>query len=234
MCLTSRCLAILSATSRSLLASVLLIATGFPAFAEDENKQQQLVDQAQLTFDRFLAEPGLASSYRTKPDDVKAFLIVPRLLRGAVVIGASGGSGVLLARDFVKGGWSPPAFYTMSSASIGAQIGADSSEVILIVQTFTALERFSGKGTTRIGLDAGLTIGSYGEGGVTAYDLVSFAWSKGGFLGLTFAGLAITASPKDNESYYGRPVKPEEILSNKAVTNPGADSLRAKLSGLIP
>lgn len=216
------------------LSGSLLAGSATRSSAEEINQQQQLVEQATLTFERFLAEPGLAAGYRVKPDNMKAVFIVPKLWRGAFVVGGSGGRGLLLARDFLKGGWSPPAFYTMSSTSFGPQIGVDSSELILIVQTFSALERFSGKGTARLGVDGGFTVGSYGEGGTTGVDVISFAWSKGAFMGFSLQGFAISASPKDNESYYAAPVNPEEILSNKIAAPPGAAQLRAALSGLIP
>jgi lipid-binding SYLF domain-containing protein len=134
----------------------------------------------------------------------------------------------------VKGGWSPPAFYTMSVGSFGLQAGVDSSEVVLVVQTFSGLERFYGLGTVKAGLEAGLTIGPLGEGGATGLDIVSFSWSKGVFAGMSFEGLAITASSHDNEAYYGlAPVKPEQILSNGPITNPGANELRATVGRMI-
>jgi lipid-binding SYLF domain-containing protein len=140
---------------------------------------------------------------------------------------------VLLARDFVKGGWSAPAFYTMSVGSFGLQAGVDSSEVVLIIQTFSALERFYGLGTAKLGLDAGITFGTIGEGGTTGFDIVSFSWSKGVFGGMSLEGLAITAAGGDNEAYYGAHVKPEAILSNGSITNPGADALRATVERMI-
>jgi len=224
----------------SAAATLLLFCMTLPAMnvsltlAEEASEQQQLIDQAISTFERFMAEPGLAAGYRLKPDSMKAVFIVPKLWRGALVVGGSGGRGVLIARDLLKGGWSPPAFYTMSSTSFGPQVGVDSSELILIVQTFSALERFSGKGTARLGVDGGFTVGAFGEGGTTGLDLISFAWSKGVFVGFSLQGFAITASAKDNHAYYGTPVNPEEILANKTVTNPGADRLRATLAKLLP
>lgn len=197
-------------------------------------EQQRLVEEATVTFERFLDDPRLASWYRAQGKNIKAVFIVPRFLRGAFLIGAAGGKGVLLAQDFVHGGWSPPAFYGMSVASFGAQAGADSSEVVLIVQTFSAIERFYGSGTVKMGLDAGLTMGTLGEGGTTGLDIVSFTWSKGAFAGMALNGLAITAMDSANEAYYGMPVKPEEILSNGSVKNTGADRLRASVGRLIP
>ena len=201
-----------------------------PARAGDVREQQQLVDRAKLTFDRFQTDAKLASWFRTEAKDMKAIFIVPQLLRGAFVVGASGGSGVLLARDFVKGGWSPPAFYRMSAGSVGFQAGADASELLLVINTFAGLERFYGGGTFKLGVDSGVSVGSIGEGGTAGLDVVSFASSKGAFLGMSLAGFAISALSDANETYYGTAVKPEQILANGPITNPGADELRAAVS----
>ncbi len=201
-----------------------------PARAGDVREQQQLVDRAKLTFDRFQSDAKLASWFRTEAKNMKAIFIVPQLLRGALGVGVSGGSGVLLARDFVKGGWSPPAFYTMSAGSVGFQLGADASEVLLVVNTFAGLERFYGGGAFKLGLESGVSVGSIGEGGTAGLDVVSFASSKGAFLGMSLSGFAISASSDANATYYGTAVKPEQILANGPITNSGADELRAAVS----
>ena len=216
----------------ALLPSVLIGFTPIGAVAGDLSAQQQLVEKAKLTFDRFLADRTTKTWYRKEARNVTAVYIVPQFLRGAFIVGAAGGSGVLLARDFVKGGWSPPAFYRMSTASIGAQAGADSSEVVLLVLTHAGLERFHGTGTFRLGLDAGMTVGSLSDGGVDGVDVISFAWSKGVFAGMSFDGVGITAAPGDNHAYYGRSVEPEQIFKG-AVTNAQADELRAAVSRMI-
>jgi lipid-binding SYLF domain-containing protein len=212
---------------------VLLLSTPGTWAAERSSEQQRLVEEATLTFERFLEQPGVGAWYLTEARNAKAVLIVPRLLEGALGLGVAGGSGVLLAHDFVKGGWSPPAFYTLSIASVGLQAGAQSSEVVLIIQTFSGLERFYGMGTARLGLDAGFTVGPFGEGGTTALDIVSFSWSKGLYVGMSLAGMAVTASGGDNEAYYGVRVKPEDILSNGIVTNAGADRLRETVGRMM-
>ncbi|HET6674413.1 MAG TPA: YSC84-related protein, partial [Nitrospiraceae bacterium] len=101
------------------------------------------------------------------------------------------------------------------------------------IQTFSGLEQFYGSGTAKLGLDAGITLGPLGEGGTTGLDIVSFSWSKGLFGGMSVEGLAITAVGSDNEAYYGAPVKPEEILSNSSLTNPGAEALRKTVERLV-
>ncbi|MGH9783437.1 MAG: lipid-binding SYLF domain-containing protein, partial [Terriglobia bacterium] len=135
-----------------LLAGTLFVQIPIRANAADPAEQQQLVEKATLTFDRFLSDRTTKAWYRKEGRKVTAVFIVPQFLRGAFLVGAAGGTGVLLARDLVKGGWSPPSFYRMSTASIGAQAGADSSEVVLLVLTQAGLERFHGTGTFRLGL----------------------------------------------------------------------------------
>jgi lipid-binding SYLF domain-containing protein len=201
--------------------------------AADAADEQRLVDEATQTFQRFLETPGLASWYVAHGKSVKAVFIVPKFLRGAFLIGAAGGKGVLLAQDFVNGGWSHPAFYGMSVASVGPQAGIDASEVVMIIQTHGGLERFYGAGTVRLGLDAGLTLGPWGEGGASALDIITFTWSKGLFGGMSLDGLAVSAADRSNETYYGSAVKPEQILTTNTFSNPGADRLRATVGRII-
>ena len=78
----------------------------------------------------------------------------------------------------------------MSVASVGPQAGIDASEVVMIIQTHAGLERFYGAGTVRLGVDAGLTLGPWGEGGAAGLDIVTFVWSKGLFGTLTSASEA--------------------------------------------
>jgi lipid-binding SYLF domain-containing protein len=205
---------------------LIILLPGCATTPSSPAEQQRLVEEAALTFERFLDHPENAFWYRGQQKSIKAVLIVPRLVRGAFVVGAAGGNGVLLARDFVNGGWSPPAFYSLDIGSVGLQAGADVSEVILIVQSFAGLERFYGTGTFRLGLDAGLTTGTVGEGGTAGRDIVTFASSKGLFGGISLDGMAITASEKANEAYYGNRRKPEDILPDSTVDKPGTERLR--------
>ena len=55
-----------------------------------------------------------------------------------------------------------------------------------------------GGGTFKLGVDSGLSIGPLGEGGTAGLDIVSFARSKGVFLGLSLSGFAISASSDAN------------------------------------
>ena len=83
----------------------------------------------------------------------KAILIVPQLLKGALILGFEGGTGVLLVRDEKTGAWSQPAFYKLRTGSLGLQIGAESSDMVFLVMTTKGVESFY-TSSFRLGGDA--------------------------------------------------------------------------------
>jgi lipid-binding SYLF domain-containing protein len=68
--------------------------------------------------------------------------------------------------------------------------------------------------------------------GMTA-DIVSYGRTKGAFAGMAVEGLVIAVSDESNESYYGKPVRPVDILVKRAVSNPKSADLQAAATGLM-
>ena len=193
-------------------------------------KQQALVDKARITVDSFVADPNM-TWLRAHLKDVKGVLITPELLKGGFIVGGSGGSGVLLARDEKTGRWSEPSFYTMGAASLGFQIGAQKAEVILMIMTRRALESLY-TSSVKLGGDFSVAAGPVGVGaatkGVTAH-IVSYARTKGAFVGVSLEGAVVKVSDKSNSAYYGKPVRPVDILVTQKVSNPKSANLRKAL-----
>ena len=223
--------------SRLLGIALIVVITMFgpmSALTADFTDQQQLVDKARLTIEAFGANPDLRREVRNDIQEVKGVFIVPQLLRGAFVFGGRGGSGVLLVRD-EKGGWSQPAFYSIGSVSFGFQAGADASQMVFLVRTTRGLEQFY-KHDFKLGLDAGVTAGPVGEGGgiqgVTV-DLISYTSSKGLFGGMALDGALIAVSDDSNAAYYGKEVRPTDILVKRSVENSKADDLRGAVAKVL-
>jgi lipid-binding SYLF domain-containing protein len=74
--------------------------------------------------------------------ETKGLLIAPSILKAGFGIGGSGGSGVLIVKDPKTGQWSQPAFYTLGSVSFGLQFGGEDSELIMMVRTQKAVDKF--------------------------------------------------------------------------------------------
>jgi lipid-binding SYLF domain-containing protein len=160
--------------------------------------------------------------------EAKALFIVPQFLRGAFVFGGAGGSGVLIVRDEKTKKWSEPAFYTIGSASFGLQIGGDVSELVFVVRTQKGLEEFY-RTDFKLGADASVAAGPEG-GGASAKgimgDLVGYARKKGAFVGISVDGSMVAVSDESNADYYGKAVRPTDIIVKQTVSNPKSADLR--------
>jgi lipid-binding SYLF domain-containing protein len=200
-----------------LTAAIVVASTGAVPLAAS-TEQQQLVDKAKLTVEAFAADPQ-QEDVRQWVASAKGVFIVPEVLRGAFVFGGAGGGGVLLVRDEKSRSWSQPAFYNIGAVSFGLQKG---------------LEEFY-RSDFKLGADVGVAIGPLGSsasmGGISA-DLVSFGRSKGAFMGMALDGSMIAVSDGSNAAYYGKIVRPTDIVVKKSVSNPGSAELRRTITEL--
>ena len=227
-------------TTRLPLMAAVLIGTmvaisATSALAADTLEQQQLVDKAKMTVEAFAADPSVRTATRELKGEARALFIVPQFMRGAFVFGGAGGSGVLLVRDEKTKKWSEPAFYTIGSASFGLQIGGDVSEMIFVVRNQKGLEEFY-RSDFKLGADASMALGPVGEGasvkGITA-DLIAYAKKKGAFVGMAVDGSIITVSDDSNAAYYGKPVRPTDIIVKQSVSTPKSADLRNAAAKLM-
>lgn len=220
-------------TPLMVLMVVLSTVCCIPVAAQDDY-QQVLVDQASLTLKQFLSDQAM-SYLRNNIRFAKGVLITPSLFKAAFWIGGSGGRGLLMVRDPRTNAWSGPAFYTVGGGSLGVQFGASTSEVVMMVMTQKGIDSLY---TTTFKLGGGVSAvaGPVGIGaeGATApnlsADFLSFARSKGAFIGAALDGAVISVNSDYNKAYYGKPVRPVDVFEKKDVHNPGAEQLRAQLA----
>lgn len=190
---------------------------------------EQLVRTAQTTLDNFHNDPEM-SWLRDNFKKARGVVVSPRVTRAAFVFGGSGGDAVVLARDGTTGRWVGPAFYNMGAGSVGFQIGADVSEVVILVMSDKALNALLSS-SFKLGGDASVAAGPVGVGtssSVTA-DMVSFARSKGVYAGLSLDGAVIKPDAGANEAFYGKAVSPVDILVRHTVNNSAAAPLQQSL-----
>lgn len=218
------------------LAVSMLIFLALPASADARSKEgmrheretSQMVEKARFTLDSFMADSSM-DAFRDLVKQAKGVLIVPQLLKGAFIVGASGGSGVFLVRDETTEQWLGPAFYTIGGASFGFQIGGQSSEVILLAMTDRGVTSLLAN-SLKLGADVGVAVGPVGAG-VSAStanlsaDILTFSRSKGLYGGISLDGAVVAVRNEWNEAYYGKPVSTTDIFVRREVTNPQAMAL---------
>jgi len=215
----------------SLITTVFFLASPLVtnARATTYHELENLVNKATKTFYDFMADPDMGW-VRSNLKKAKAILIIPASYKGGFIFGAEGGTGVLLARDEKTSKWSYPAFYTMGSVSFGLQIGGKVSEIILLIMTERGKAALLSP-SFKLGADISVAAGPVGAGAeAKTFDVLAFARSKGVFGGISVSGAVITARGSMNEIYYGKKVRPVDILYLHAVSNKQADKLIAAVS----
>jgi lipid-binding SYLF domain-containing protein len=148
-----------------------------------------------------------------------AVAVIPNVVKIGFTIGARRGRGILVVRQD-DNSWSNPAFITMTGGSIGFQIGAQSTDVILVFRTRKGVERIA-NGKFTLGADASIAAGPVGRQASVATDIrfqaevVSYSRNRGLFAGVAFEGAGVTMDRKANTAFYGSSsMTPEQIFAS--------------------
>jgi lipid-binding SYLF domain-containing protein len=194
---------------------------------------RQLVEKARMTLESFAGAKEM-EGFRSLMKDAQGIFVSPQVLRGAFILGASGGSGVFLVRDKNKGDWTGPAFYTVGEASFGLQIGGDASEVVLLAMTQRGVMALLSS-SVKLGADIGIAVGPVGAGADAATanlsaDIISFSRSKGLYGGVSLEGAVVAVREGLNRAYYGKSASPSDILIARSVKNDHAAGLRSMVT----
>jgi len=220
----------------ALLLSLLLALTAGPTAAtasSEEHELKGLIERSTTTLENFVTDSNMAW-FRDHIKEAKGVFIIPRMWKGAFFFGGEGGTGVFLVKNDTTGEWSNPAFYTMGTASVGFQFGVQASEIVMLAMSQRGVESMLSN-TFKLGADVSVAAGPVGAGveGATAVlsaDMLTFARAKGLFGGISLEGAVIAVRDEENRHYYGKDVRPTDILMMRTVSNPQSSGLRAALA----
>jgi lipid-binding SYLF domain-containing protein len=203
--------------------AALLLAGCSSAPTQEETKAR--VDDAEKTLTDFVRDPQM-TWLQQHLHEAKAIMISPQILQAGFVVGGSGGSLLVIARNRAGSGWNGPAFYHMGTGSIGLQAGAQAAQMVALVMTDKALNSLLST-SFKLGGDVSIAAGPVGGGAaapVTA-DIVTYTRTKGLYGGINLDGTVITIDDKKNTAFYGRTTTPVEILIERSAHNPYGQKL---------
>ena len=89
-----------------IFVAVLLFAATPQALAQQKGEAQGIVDKALITLNGFMNDKDY-TWLKNNLNRAEGILIFPQVLKAGFILGGSGGTGVLLAKD-EKGTWSQP------------------------------------------------------------------------------------------------------------------------------
>lgn len=143
------------------------------------------------------------------------------ILKAGFVWSGRAGTGVVVAR-LPDGSWSAPSAIGVGGAGFGAQIGAQLTDCVFILNSLEAVEAFAKKGNVTLGANISIAAGPTGraaEGSATMGKQVaiapiySYSKTKGLFAGISFEGSIIGTRSEANDKFYGFKVNANDLLS---------------------
>ncbi len=218
-------------------ATTLLAVLALPAATvQAQFRETVTMDTATVVFQEIMGIPeqGIPPSLLS---GAQAIAIVPNVIKAGFLVGGRFGRGVVVVRD-QNGAWSNPVFVTIAGGSLGFQIGAQATDLVLVFKNRRSLDSFlMGRGKFTLGADAAVAAGPVGrqlEAGTDALlssEIYSYSRSRGLFAGVSLEGAALSLDWRANVAFYGQVISPAEILAGVELKVPQAAArLKAWLS----
>ena len=219
------------------LMIAILMATALaltPLLAADNEPAQRLKDAATV-----LSEV-MATPDKGIPEDLLAnahcIVIVPDLKTAAFVVGGKYGKGYLSCRRTSEAGWSAPATVRIEGGSVGFQIGASSTDLVMLVMTDRGADKLLSSAFT-LGAEGSVAAGPVGRTATAQTDaqlhadILSWSRSQGLFAGLALEGATLRQDLDDNATLYGQRLENRDIVRNGVAAPEAAAKLIALLNG---
>ncbi len=149
-------------------------------------------------------------------DHAKCVVVLPGVIKAAIGLGGRHGDGVMSCRT--ERGWSAPAFVSISGGSWGAQLGVESSDIVLFLMNDRGAHSLVDGSRVTLGGQASVAAGPFGRSAEAATNLdlkaeiYSYAKSKGLFAGLSLEGAELKPDKGDDKDYYGGEVSTSQLL----------------------
>jgi lipid-binding SYLF domain-containing protein len=156
-------------------------------------------------------------------DKAECVAVFPSVLKAGFIVGGRGGRGVASCRT--SNGWSAPAYFTLGGASFGLQIGAQSTDFVMLFMNKDGMRSLLSDEFT-LGGDASVAAGPVGRQAGAATDLklnaqiLSYSRSKGLFAGLELKGVVIKPDKDDMRDVYGEGITAKAVLQDNTVSAP--------------
>ncbi len=219
---------------------VALLVVCVATSAVGQQKEKQRLEEAATVLKEIMDVPD--NIPQEIIDKAECILVMPRVKKGALGIGASYGRGLMICRSGEKfdGAWTAPAMYRLVQGSIGLQIGGQSTDfVLLVMNPRGAASVINSK--VKLGGDASVAGGPKGRTAEAATneamsaEVLTYSRSRGAFAGISLAGANLQYDAEDTEKVYGQKLTAAQVLREQKVTPTAegkkvADYLNAKSS----
>jgi SH3 domain-containing YSC84-like protein 1 len=196
------------------LSFLVATATATATAASPKNEVKRVDDAARVIRElRAAPDSGVPDHIW---DRARCVVVMPGVRKAAFVVGGEFGKSVVSCRT--AHGWSAPAFMTLHKGSIGAQIGAESTDLVLLIMNDRGIERLLQDQVT-LGGEASIAAGPVGRSGTAETDvqlgaeMLSYSRARGLFAGIDLSGGVVRPDHDASRQFYGHPVAYRELLA---------------------
>ena len=212
-----------------LLSTCLLLA--------DKATDERLANAAKA-FDEIMSasDKGIPGSVLNKAECV---VVVPGMKKGGFIVGGSFGRGAVSCRGKNKTGWGAPAMVELGGGSVGFQIGAEATDVVMLIMNREGIDSLL-KSKFTLGGEASVAAGPVGRSSTAETDaamkakILSYSRSRGAFAGVSLAGTTLHQDEDANKAVYGKPLNASEILAGGMAVPAAATALTQMLTKYSP
>lgn len=216
---------------RKIALALSLSSAAFLLQAAD-TPQERLSDATKL-FNEIMATPdkGIPQDLLEKAHCV---VIVPGMKQAGFVVGGKYGKGFAVCRRDTAG-WGPPEAVRVEGGSFGFQIGASSTDVVMLIMNERGMRRLQEDKFT-LGAEATVAAGPVGRQSTAQTDaqlsaeILSWSRSKGLFAGIALTGATLRPDNDVNKELYGTKLTAKEILTGNTKTPADAQELISTLN----
>jgi lipid-binding SYLF domain-containing protein len=219
---------------KTIAATAVLAALAFaPLRAANSETTKRLHDSA-VVFGQVMDAPdnGLPQELLEK---AHCIVIVPDLKTAAFGVGGKYGKGYLSCRNAGGAGWSAPGTVRIEGGSVGFQIGASSTDLIMLVMSARGMDKLlaskftlGGEGSVAAG-PVGRTVTAQTDAQMSA-DILSWSRTQGLFAGIALEGATLRQDMDDNVDLYGKKLENRQIVTNGVHVPKAAEALIALLN----
>lgn len=137
--------------------------------------------------------------------EAKGLVIFSSMRSGLAPFGGAGGAGIIVAK-LPDGTWSAPSSLSPNNLTVGAMIGVDIYDCVLVIRNQAALDSFSTHKAT-LGTEFALAAGPYGGGaavelGIDKSPVLSYVKSRGLYVGVEAVAQVFIERREENEVMY--------------------------------
>ena len=208
-----------------MIATTVATTLAFTPLLAQDNEPAKRLNDAAIVFSEVMDAPdkGIPQELLGK---AHCIVIVPDLKTAAFVVGGKYGKGYLSCRRQDGAGWSAPATVRIEGGSVGFQIGASSSDLIMLVMSERGADKLlaskftlGGEGSVAAG-PVGRTVTAQTDTQMRA-DILSWSRTQGLFAGVALEGATLREDLDDNATLYGKRLENRTIVT-KGVRAPNA------------